>query len=713
MPASGEDGWRTQMMKMAGRSVFMALVLATALTGWRALGSEEPNGLADEPVALEPIIVTAEKREKDVQKVPISATIIESGIMDDAVIGDMNELTRFSPNVYFKKSTSENVVTMRGVTSFDTSIYSPTSIYIDDMLVPLHYAHLVDLVDIERVEVLRGPQGTLYGANNEAGVINIITKKPDGEKRAEITGNLDSFTGGYDQSIGGNFSFSAAGPTGSDKTFVGISGKIENSDGFVTNLYNGNDKAGKIDRKNLRTTMRWTPSDRYDIALTGDILDNDDGIAVYRFDSGAYRSEPYSVLHDNDDFQKEKGAGIGLNVSYSGRKTKLVSITGFRSYRNNNLQDYDCTSDAMNDWGATLSEYRNRYSSQEFRLSPLAEERSFKWISGLYLSREDTTIEQANGIVMQDDRTDIDISGYAVFGEGTYAVTKRLAVTAGLRYDSRRAHGEKDNTGAQFSDTIKNAEILPKISLGYDIDDTAFSYITISRGYLAGGFNYSLAVDTETFSYNPEYTTNYEVGIKKNWPSRRMRANLSFFCVTMADKQVMNVNSGLFAMEVENAARARSRGVEFELAAKPAKGWDASLGFGYTDAKYREWLASEWNSDYTALVQYDYSGRAIPNVPKYTAHLGVKYTTPRGYFVRIDNSFIGALYADNKNAFRDGAYSLFDLHLGYDADRFEVALWGKNIFGTDYHTVAYDWGGEKLVQDGEPARIGVQFRVRF
>ena len=699
------------------RTLSFAILLTLLLFIWTGvcLGEKAgPDSRQSEPCQLEKVTVTARKKEEEVQKIPLSTTVVSGTLIEDANISDTNELTRMTPNVYFKKSTSENVIVMRGITSFDTSVYSPTAVYMDDLMLPLHYAHLIDLLDVERVEVLRGPQGSLYGGNSMAGVINVVSRQPDNTKRMKITGDIGSYTGVDNNPTQYGISASGAGPIIRDHLYLGLTGRLEKGDGFTTNLYANDDRAGAIDRKNARAILRWTPTSSFDVSLTGDILNNDDRIAVYRFDSGPYRTDQYSVRHDADDFQKERGYSQNLRAAYKWKTVKLLSITGFRDYRNENLQDYDCTADPASDWGATSSEYEDQFISQEFRLSSIRDDSPFTWLVGAYGFTEETDIKQDNDVTVQHAATGIDTTGGALFGEGTWTFYERMHATVGLRYDVRRTEGEKRDIGIDISDEIKDAEVLPKFSLGYDLTDTAYGYATVSKGYLAGGYNYGLATDKDSFAYDPEYTWNYEIGFKTDWLERRLQVNLALFYIQMTDKQVFEMSGGSYpTTRVDNAAKALSKGVELELKARPARGWDIFAGLGYVDAEYDDWTATEWNSTYTALTRNDYSGKTLPNVPEYTGSLGIQYRHASGLFARADVSAVGPLYADQNNYFEEDAYGLVDLQLGYETEKFDIVLWGKNVFDTGYHTIAYDWNGEKLVQDGEPAMVGVRATLRF
>ncbi|MFV9644847.1 MAG: TonB-dependent receptor, partial [Desulfobacterales bacterium] len=191
---------------------------------------------AQKALELETMTVTAQKREENVQDVPASISVFSDIQIEDADIRDTIDLTRLTPNVYVNRAAVQNVIVIRGISTFDASLYSPAGFYVDDVNFPLHHMHNPDLFDIERVEVLKGPQGTLYGRNSESGVINIITKQPDNELRGKIFGEY----GSYDTEHGSSPSYRAggsiSGPLVKDKLYLGLAGQWENSDGFMKNI---------------------------------------------------------------------------------------------------------------------------------------------------------------------------------------------------------------------------------------------------------------------------------------------------------------------------------------------------------------------------------------------------------------------------------------------------------------------------------------------
>ncbi len=672
---------------------------------------------------LETLIVTAQKIEEDALKIPVSVSVFSSQRLENAGIGNCLEMTRFAPNVYMKKSTSENMITIRGITPFDSSVYSPAAFYVDDVLLPLHYMHNIDFFDLERLEVLKGPQGTLYGGNSESGVINVITRQPGNTFSGRVALDAGAYPSIDGDPMTARARLSLSGPVQKDRLYFGVAGMWENSQGVTTNLATNEDDASKMDRYNGRVSLRYTPSEALEVSFIADAMKNKDHIGVYRFETGGYVTDPYTVSHEETDWSDEDGNGQVLKIKYRTKALEFLSVTGRRDYENNNQQDYDCTSDPMNNWGEVVSDYDDTILTQEFRVSS-AKDTPFTWLAGLYAFKEDTRITQTNAVSMEDSLTDIDNNGYAFFGNATYTFFNRLHISAGLRYDAQFQEGENHqsyydyNTGGMgarnLSEDQNFRELLPRFSIGVDLTDDIYTYAVVSKGFLAGGYNYSLAVDTQTLTYDPEYVWNYEAGIKASFLDGRLAASLSAFYLKISDKQVYEQISGANpGTKVDNAAKAHTQGIELEISARPCRGLDLSAGLGLIRGEYDDWIATEWNDTYTGYEKNDYSGKDLPNVPEYTFSLGAQYRFLNGFFMRADVNGVGSFYGDHANTVKEDAYALVNLKLGYETETFDIYVWGKNVFDKKYHTIKYDWDGMELVQDGEPFCAGLSVVWRF
>ena len=708
---------------MSLQSSFSAVMITWVLSGFffftiPVFGNEVPGELP-----LNTLTVTARKVKEDILKIPVPVSLFTGTFLNDARIENTMELVRHVPNVYFKKSTSENMISIRGVTAFDSSIYSPAAFYVDDVLLPLHYMHNLDFYDLERVEVLKGPQGTLYGGNSESGVINVITKKPGDE----FSGRISAQTGVYSSMPGdplfAKTGFSLSGPVLADRLSFGVSAILENNQGVMTNLVTDNDMAGSMKRYNGRLSLVYTPSDRWDISLVADAMKNNDNIAVYRFETGPYQTNPYMVRHEQTDWSDEDGSGQALKIKYEGPAWEFLSVTGHRDYVNKNQQDYDNTADPANNWGEVVSEYDDRIFTQEFRISSVTDG-PFTWLGGLYGFTEATRINRDNATAMDRDNTEIDNRGWALFGTGTYTFFNRFHFEAGLRYDAQYQEGTHHReyidagTGLTASRRLAKdqdvTEVLPRMSLGWDLTPGIYTYALVSKGYLSGGYNYAMAVDESSLTYNPEYVWNHEIGLKGSWFNNRIVSNLSVFYLKIEDKQVYEQLTGSNpGTKIDNAAKAHTKGIEIEITARPVRGLDLIAGLGFISGEYDDWIATEWNDTYTGYVKTDYSGKSLPNVPEYTFNLGVQYRFRNGIFIRGDVNGVGEFYGDHANTVKEKAYALVNLKLGYETEDFDIYLWGKNVFDKHYHTIKYEWDGAELVQDGTPFSIGLSLVWRF
>ncbi len=675
--------------------------------------------VAQEEYELETITVTAQKREENVHDVPMSVSVFSDIQLEDAGIENTLDLTRFTPNVYMKYSTAGNIIVFRGISAFDTSIYSSAGFYVDDVCYPLHYMHNPDFFDIERVEVLKGPQGTLYGRNSESGVINIITKQPDNDLRGKIFGEY----GNYDTSHGNIGSYrtggNISGPIVRDKLYIGLAGQWEDSDGFMKNEYNDDNKAGKIDHLNGRGTLRWTPTDRWDITLIGDIMDDDDGKGYYRFLTGPSKTGRHGIAYDGENYWNNEGDGQTLRVKYEGNVFNLLSLTGRSYYDSERGSDFDCTSAPF---GNNIFEFENNLLSEEVRVSSLKNSGPFQWLAGLYGFTEDTDVafdmQRQNQAMKQIRNTEMDIDGYAIFGQGTYTLFDKLHLTAGLRYDHLDLEGEQEfisaNSMEKYNKGLDYDEVLPKFSLAYDFTHDIMSYASVSKGYLAGGYSYNFATGPENFTYDPEYTWNYEIGVKTSRFDKKLKANLSLFYIDIEDKQVTEYVPGVMgARKITNAAEAHSQGVELELQARPVNGLDLIAGFGYTDTEVDDWVTTEFNKGTSQFEQYDYTGNDLPNAPQYTYNLGVQYRHQSGFFGRADLLGIGDFYFDAKNTLKESAYQIVNLRMGYEGESFDIIFWCKNMFDEEFETMKIHWGGNELGHDGEPRMFGVKMTYRF
>jgi iron complex outermembrane receptor protein len=696
-----------------------------------AIAQEEVEEKAKREVELEKIVVTAPgKREEDIQKVPASETYFSDIELEDAGIENTFDLSKFSPNVYIKHNPVENVIIMRGISSFSPSLYTPVGFYVDGVSYPLQFMQNPDFFDIERVEVLRGPQGTLYGRNTESGLINIITKKPgnvfEGKAFGEY-GNYNSYR------LGANI----RGPILKDKLYIGVSGLFKNSDGYIENKFNNDDKAAGVEHKNGRVSLRFTPTERWDISLIGDIMDTDDGYAVWRYISGPMKTDPHEINQDEENqYTRQEGNNQALRIKYKGDSFNLVSVTTRSDYELECFCDMDYWVDPQNRW-SMIDMWEDTQYSQEIRVFSPKDSGPFEWLAGAYAFDEKLDTHGAYyavnvpawGLIdmsVMHPYVEIDTTGYAAFGQGTYTLFDRLHLTAGLRYDHQDLEGDLSGEYFDFAtwsyksyndfDCEKDLdydEWLPKFSVAYDFTDDVMTYVSASKGYITGGYNYypTPPVTQETFTYDPEYTWNYEAGVKTTWLNNKLRANLALFYIDIKDKQVSVVDQFTTQITISNAAEAHSQGMELELEMRPIRGLDIFAGFGYTEAKFDDFTAIDKKTG----VLTDYEDNYLQFVPKYTYNLGVQYRHESGFFGRVDLLGKDKVYGGYANIAEANSYETVNLRLGYEREHLDFILWCKNIFDEEYLThVSHNSGtGYDMGVYAPPRTFGATLTYRF
>ena len=252
-------------------------------------------------------------------------------------------------------------------------------------------------------------------------------------------------------------------------------------------------------------------------------------------------------------------------------------------------------------------------------------------------------------------------------------------------------------------------EWMPKFAVDYRWTPKLMAYVSVAKGYKSGGFNY--AVDTTSdVSYDPEYSWNYEVGIKSSWLDNRLIANLAAFYIDSTDRQVGQI-SAIAANQViiRNAAETYSQGFELELVARPAAGLDFIAGFGYTEAKYDDYK--------DPVIGTSYDDNLIPVVPEYTYNLAVQYRHPTGLFGRVDLQGIGDMYWDNANTQKEDAHEIVNARLGYEGEYkgfgFDMYLWAKNLFDEEYADGVFAYLGDLVGSAGDPQTFGITLTARF
>lgn len=693
-----EKGWGFQ----AGLAIPLIPILLVCL--WLSLETsalaEEAAEKDGEATLLKPVTVTAQKKEEDVQDVPISMDVFTDLQLGDAGITDMQDLTYYSPNLYAKQNTNQNMVIIRGLSSHNVVLNTPAGLFVDGVNYPMTFMQNPDLIDIERVEVLRGPQGTLYGRNTESGAINIITRQPDNEPRGKVYIEPGFFDAPDRTPFVMRSGFSYSAPLVEDRLYAAVAVQSLDSDGYTYNQWNDDDRAGKLDHKTGQAKLRWTPGSRWDISLTANAYENNDGYGYIHYIDGNTATDPYTINWDGANKWVDMNNGQALQVKYTGKALDLTSITTRNHFRTDFHNDGEFGPTLMGDQDFIFS---NASYSQEFRISSAEEDAPFSWLAGVFYSHDENDAYAAFFGNARTTRFDSD--GYALFGQGTYALFHQLKLTFGLRYDIQESTGEQSlNGNPSYSADADHDELLPKISLSYTPNKDLLFYATVAKGLMAGGYNYAFASNSLSLTFKPETTINYELGMKSEWFDNRLTLNFAVFHIDIEDKQVEEFLAGPAVRAVTNAAKATSQGFELEMQARPFHGWTFFGGLGYADAAIEDWVSD---------AGVDYSGNRLTFAPRFNYNAAVQYDHDSGYFGRVDMVGLSDFYTNIDNNLHVDGYQLFNLRLGRRSETFDVSVWSKNIFDKRYEHSKSDYIGGHIAEEGAPRSFGTTITYYF
>ncbi|ADD68836.1 TonB-dependent receptor [Denitrovibrio acetiphilus DSM 12809] len=669
------------------------------------------SAYAEDDITLDTVTVTAQKYEQAENKTPVSSTVFSDIDIEEKNISTLKDLSMYSANVSVKADNVGNSTVIRGMAPLTATMNGPAGIFIDGIAMPSVFMQQPNIYDISRVEILKGPQGTLYGRNTESGVINIISSKPGNNLSMGAEAEYYFFDNG-DTPYGTKFKFNVSGPVVEDKLFAGISFATDKNQGYYTNEFNEDDEAGELNRKDISLKLRSTPNQKTEIYLSSYYFDADDKKGKFRYTQGANATDEYTINYNDRYSQDYNGSVNSLNISYSFANIQLSSLTGITAYSRNFSKDFDGSASSR---GLTNFSIDDESYSEELRIS--STDTKTKWILGLYGFKEnsETLFEKT---FMQDKRkANINTSGAAVFGQISPRITKKIYADIGMRIEQTHLDVDMNRNfktaGLKYSDDEDFFEFLPKLSLNYETE-TGIIYLSAAKGYLAGGANYNLATSDETLIYDEEETMNYELGFKSVLGKGRLKISAALFYIDMKDKQVTQILPGeMGSMKVDNAADAHSYGAEVEFKAVITKGLEFFTSAGYTKTEADEWVDSQYNNITRQDEYYDYSGNNLPYAPEYTFTAGLQYIHTNGLFIAGEAVSTGAYYHDGANKLKEDGNTLFNLRTGYIGKNIELTVWFENLLDKRYTETQTLWGSVAVVEDAQPRTIGIKAGYRF
>lgn len=657
------------------------------------------------------LVVTAQKVEQDAQDVPVSLSIFTQEDLEKRNINRTYDLISQTPNLNMIKAgnpSDASFMSLRGITP--TMEGSQTVLFLIDG-VP-YSTFDSDILDAERVEILRGPQGTLYGKNASSGVINVITQDPKYYREGSISLGL----GNYGRKKSTIISNDAINDEWAYRTAL----QYELNDGYFERNSDGADDIDNVENFNGRFKLRWQPYDtNWDVISTFQAMRTRNGNNSFAAVSDI-EMDSHAVYSDVDGYNNVDVYSGVINATYTGNSFDFKSVTGFISDRKKSEQDLDFTSTSA--WILDMDTEQNRFT-QELRLSS-KKNQDLNWLGGLYFESDsvDNLIhtEYQNYGITNDINSDTKSLNYALFGNLSYAINQKWEFITGLRVEHQRIEFGYTNAYNYGSATSENynasyTKLLPKIGLNYSPTDEIMFYLSISEGYKSGGFN-MLTPSGLSPKYDPEYTMNYELGMKSSWLDRTLMLDASLFWIDWKDQQVEQ--QAYPNSYTENAANTVSRGIEAQLDWAVSEDFRIYLSGGFNDAKFTDYVGKTYDSSGNVVSQTDYSGNRPTNAPRYTYSLGADYQFFSHYFVNIGYNVIGDMYFDVDNTTKQSSFSLLNLNTGYTSERYDVSLWVKNLLDEEYITRSFsmtDLNGSTVWygRSGDPMTMGIDFKVKW
>ena len=651
------------------------------------------------------VSVTAPKRKESARDVPMSITVFGRQDIEAGQIGSVAEITDFVPNamIFENGVAGFNTTSIRGIHADPATRSVSSALFVDGVPILTPIGYTAGIVDIARIEILRGPQGALYGRNTEAGAINIVSRQYgnsfDGALSARIGRRLSTESDDHNT---GTINVNIGGPIRKDRLFFGIAGQYDRKDGFIENTLTG-DAENDREHRFGRGSLRWTPTDDLAIRLAASLLQRDDGgPSMSLTAAGAARlglpaPRDRRVSSNAGAYNEGRSELESLHIAYDiNDLLQLTSVSARRVYRDDTLADLDFSSRTLNH-----EKKNNRYRtlSQELRLDYTAG--GLDWMIGLGYDDDHTDIEYETLSDLPNmasvESHNLKGRGYAAFASFSYPLDGRLGMEGGLRWEQREMEHEDNIEQAQWEDSW--AAFTPSITLKHDYNRHIMAYLSVSKGYRPGGFNI-YATDADSRSYDEEALWSYEYGIKSAFLDDRLLIDGAVYYQEIDDMQVNEAVSATTTY-LTNAAKASGMGGELEITARLGGGFSLMAGGGYNAIEFDEFK--------DALG--DYQGNTPPFSPEYTFSVGAQYRHAGGFYARLDLIGYGEMYPDRANEYKRDPYEIVNTKIGYEINHFDFCVYGKNIFDTEYNTNGYADGNYTIYSD--PGETGVQVAYRF
>lgn len=655
------------------------------------------------------IVVTARQRSESLQQVPDSVTAFSAKAIEEAGIRSIDDVTSLMPNISLVDTQDAGTVAIniRGIGQVRNG-EAPVALVIDGVQMTSTDMIKQALFDLEQIEVLKGPQGALYGRNAIGGAINITTKRPTNELQGRVS--ID-YANGDDRRASGSLS----GALVPDVLLFRVAADYRKFDGVFNNV-TLNRKVDFVEDINLRGRLLFEPADRLTIDLRGAYGDLKAGASWYiPLPDGQANNTSVPIQADVLGRSPRKVKDGSLKIDYEFEPFTLTSVSSLNNTKIDLSEDLEWYPQSI--LGATQL---RRYESftQEIRLSSPSDQK-LRWTAGAYLldakRRVDTVVlispdPTASGlplsayIQLPAARATEDILTKAAYGQVNYSVTDALELTGALRYD----HDTRKQTNRLAPGPKRKAsfdEWQPKLSVKYSFSRDNMVYATAARGFRSGGFNPPNAVFPAI--YNPEVADTLEIGSKNSLLDRKLTLNAAAFYMKYKDQQVFILN--VADQGIVNVDKTDIYGFELEAQARPVRNLQLGASLGFIDTKIK---------DFDGTAQF--RGNKVPLTYRWSTTAFAQYKVPvgdHGIIGRVDYSRKSGNYWHIDNADKQNVVELVNARLTWDAGAYSVALYATNLlkerYTEEFFAKEFSAGASDIRYPGQPRRYGVSATLNF
>lgn len=721
------------------RQTLAAAVALALLVPVAQAQSERGSEAKKDSTSLAEITVTARKREETIQDVPVAVTAYTAEALDVLNVEDIGDLNALVPNltIYAARGSSSTVTAyIRGIGQSDPlwGVDPGVGIYLDDVYIARPQGALLDVFDVERIEVLRGPQGTLYGKNTIGGAIKYISSplEEDFYGRGSLT------VGSYNQlDVKASVNAPIADGWVSRVALASLS-----RDGYGKNVRTGQEVSDK-EILAARATLGYVGNEDFYAKVTADWMDDQSGVrgarmlATNRFAPTVVPlDDRYDVRNGMANVNSTSMSGGALTLGWNlGEAWTLKSVTAYRESDTETHIDFDTLPNTIAD---VIAFYGDHQMSQEFQLN-YDNAGDFRGVAGLYYFDGRAGGQVLNnffGLVFGDTQGTVDTESVAVYGEGTFDLNDQWSITAGARYTTEKKTADVLNIGytnatftvpsgvvsADFKDSKTFDDFSPKLSVDYQLNDDVLLYALASRGFKSGGFNIraqATAVPRSRLPFDDEQVTSYEIGAKSSFMDDRLFLNLAYFHNDYKDIQlsifteIPNSNPPQFFGDFTNAGEGSIEGVELEYQAQLSESFRLQGNLAWLDTEYDEFVTGGVNVA---------DAQRFTNAPEFSGSISGIYTHDLGdngsLIARASYYYQDEVYptTDLSEAIKQGAYGLTSAGLIWQSNgAWRVALEGSNLADREYRTTGYNIGALGILTGfyGPPRTVSLTVSYDF